>query len=124
MIGAVIGLASLAVTGLQAPGTQPPGPPASPPRPAMRQGGSIGAADYPREALRLHQEGKAVVTVHVNAKGRVSACSVAQSSGSDSLDAASCSFVRRVRFDPARDENGRPVEGDARFPMSWHLPTR
>ncbi len=95
----------------------------TPPTPSARQGGIAGASPYPAEALRLKQEGQAVLMLHVTAKGRVDTCSVAQSSGSDSLDAASCATARKVRFDPARDAQGHAVEGDARFPMSWHLPS-
>ena len=44
--------------------------------------------DYPKDALRLRQEGLSVVQLRVSTKGRVKACSVQQSSGSPSLDAA------------------------------------
>ena len=92
------------------------------PKPALQQNGLIGVSAYPTEALRLRQEGKTVLNVHVSAKGRVDTCLVAETSGSSSLDHASCEFVRHVRFDPARDETGRAVEGNTRFPMNWRLP--
>ncbi|WP_410176409.1 energy transducer TonB [Sphingomonas desiccabilis] len=88
----------------------------------MRQGGSIGKSAYPAEALKRRQDGTTTLTVHVSSKGKVTTCSITETSGSTSLDDASCAFVRSVRFDPARDENGRAVEGDARFPMTWRLP--
>lgn len=113
--------AALAGSLLQVQPSAPP-PVISPPKPAVRQDGLIGASAYPAEALRLRQEGTTILTVHVNPKGKVTTCTVAWSSGSDSLDAASCTFVRRVRFDPARDSTGGIVEGDTQFPMNWRLP--
>ncbi|WP_354296630.1 energy transducer TonB [Sphingomonas sp. 1185] len=97
---------------------------ATPPKPAARQDGSIGAFFYPPEAVARREEGKTIVTIHVTAKGKVDACSVATSSGSASLDKASCDFVRQVRFDPARDETGKAVDGSTQFPMNWHLPKK
>lgn len=95
---------------------------ATPPRPAVRQDGFVGAFFYPPEAVARREEGKTILTIHVTAKGRVDACSVATSSGSASLDKASCDFVRKIRFDPARDETGKVVDGSTQFPMNWHLP--
>ena len=94
----------------------------SPPKPAMRQDGLIGASAYPTEALRMRQEGTTILAIHVSSKGKVNACTVAESSGSLSLDEASCAFVRRVRFDPARWASHEALEGDTRFPMKWNLP--
>lgn len=82
----------------------------------------LGQSPYPGEALRLHQEGTTTLTLHVNANGRVTRCLVATSSGSPSLDRASCAFAHGVRFDPARDGAGVTVEGDTSFPMHWRLP--
>ena len=123
MIEFLVMLVITAPAGLQEqPDAQTQSAVVSPPKPSVRQDRLIGSSAYPAEALRMHQEGKAVLTVHVSPKGKVTDCSVVESSRCDSLDAASCAFVRRVRFNPARDETGRAVEGDARFPMSWHLP--
>jgi len=96
----------------------------SPPKPAMRQDGLIGASAYPTEALSLHQEGTTILAVHVSSKGKVNACTIAESSGSPVLDEASCAFVRRVRFDPARGADQQAVEGDTRFPIKWNLPLK
>lgn len=96
--------------------------PVKPPRPAMRQNGIIGASPYPADALRIKHEGTTVLVLHVTAKGRVSSCTIAESSGTKSLDDASCAFVRRLKFDPAIAAGGQAVEADTRFPMAWHLP--
>lgn len=95
----------------------------SPPRPIVAARG-LSDMDYPKEALRLRQEGLSIVTVHVNEKGRVQSCSVQQSSGALSLDDATCTFARSVRFAPARNGEGRAIEGDAPVRMNWRLPSR
>lgn len=119
----LITLVSLSAAALQAqPSPQPQKIAISTPKLKMRQNGSIGRSPYPIEALKMRQEGKTTLALHVNSKGRVTICSVAETSGSISLDKASCAFARGVRFDPARDENGRAVDGDTRFPMTWQLP--
>jgi protein TonB len=125
MILIAINLVSFALGAPQEqPSSQPQKVTISPPKPAMRQDGLIGASAYPPEALRMRQEGTTTLAVHVNSKGKVSTCTIAESSGFSSLDDASCAFVRRVRFDPARSEDGRVVEGDTQFPMKWHLPKK
>ncbi|WP_083925564.1 energy transducer TonB [Sphingomonas sp. Mn802worker] len=96
--------------------------PLKPPKPAMRQNGLIGASPYPADALRMKQEGTTVLALHVTARGRVSSCTIAKSSGTKSLDDASCAFARRLKFDPAVAAGGQAVEADTRFPMAWHLP--
>ncbi|WP_347093518.1 energy transducer TonB [Sphingomonas parapaucimobilis] len=95
-----------------------------PPKPSARQDGLIGVSNYPAEALAKHQEGRTILTIHVTAKGKVDSCSVITSSGSKSLDDATCLFARHVRFDPARDAAGQAVEADMQFPMNWRLPRR
>lgn len=78
--------------------------------------GGIYEEDYPREAVRLHQSGKVYIRFAVGADGRVSQCTVTRSSGSPSLDSATCRLIlRRFRYGPSRDAAGRPhgdvVEG-------------
>jgi|GEM_PF-2511377 len=51
--------------------------------------------DYPREAKRLHEEGRAVVTTLVAADGTPIECWVQTSSGYPDLDAISCQFILR-----------------------------
>ena len=94
----------------------------SPPRPIAP--GGLSDMDYPKEALRLRQEGLSIVTAHFDAKGRIRSCSVTQSSGSPSLDNATCTFARSIRFAPARNGEGRAIEGDAPVRMNWRLPSR
>ena len=77
---------------------------------------------YPTEALRLHQEGKVVMTLTISAKGSVVACTITTTSGSPTLDRASCEALRKQHFVPARDSAGNKVDGTLTMPMTWRLP--
>jgi len=81
------------------------------------------ADDYPAEAQRKGEEGTVQVELTVDQNGRVSACRIVRSSGSRSLDTASCSILtRRARFTPARDAEGRAVVDKITSPpIVWRL---
>jgi len=69
----------------------------------------IRAEDYPRQSIRLEEQGTVGVAFTINADGAVTECSVAISSGKPRLDEAACAMViRRWRYKPAT-ENGMPV---------------
>jgi len=79
--------------------------------------------DYPAAALRNEEQGTVSLAVAINRDGRVTQCSITTSSGSVSLDVATCSIIqRRARFTPARDESGRTVEDRADARIRWELP--
>ncbi|HET8612402.1 MAG TPA: TonB family protein, partial [Sphingomonas sp.] len=81
--------------------------------------------DYPPSALRAGEEGRTGFTLSIGADGRVTACSVTRSSGSEALDNAACRIItRRARFTPARDAEGRPTAGSYANSVSWRLPER
>lgn len=76
--------------------------------------------DYPTRMIENGDEG--VVTMHlsVTADGRVSACKVSETSGSEELDALTCSIAsRRARFMAARDASGSAVAGDYWTAVTW-----
>lgn len=102
----------------------PDGPP-----PAVRAKGQLpglfSTDDYPAAALRNDEQGTVAVTVAINPEGRVSRCVISTSSGSASLDFATCAIIqRRARFTPARDERGRAVEDRSTARIRWMLPPR
>jgi protein TonB len=69
------------------------------------------------------QAGAVGVTIKVNTDGSVSNCRVARSSGNPSADALMCQLtLRYIRFDPARDNYGRPVAQDVTFFPNWWRP--
>ena len=79
--------------------------------------------DYPAAALRAKEEGTVRAQLTVGTDGRVKACKIVHSSNSDALDSATCSILmRRARFTPARDANGRPVEDIYVTPaINWRI---
>lgn len=79
--------------------------------------------DYPREAIRNGEEGTVAVTLTVDAEGKVADCVVDVSSGSPSLDVATCRILwTRAKFTPARDAKGQPVQDTFHQRIRWELP--
>ena len=82
--------------------------------------------DYPASALRAGEQGTTGFRLEIDPTGRVTRCTVTQSSGSTVLDSATCSLItRRARFTPARDEKGNAVgaQWSSRFRWESPLPT-
>lgn len=94
----------------------------TPPSPAITRG--LTDMDYPKEALRLKQEGLSVVLAQIGANGKVETCTVQQSSGSPSLDDATCRLFGSIRFKPARDAQGKAIKAEIPLRMNWQLPSR
>jgi protein TonB len=79
--------------------------------------------DYPAEAVAAREQGLVGFALDVGPDGRVSGCTITRSSGSTSLDEATCSLISaRARFTPARDSGGAPVADHVRGRISWVLP--
>ncbi|KPL68975.1 energy transducer TonB [Erythrobacter sp. SG61-1L] len=99
----------------------PPAPPAPPPAVSKAKAAQAKGQQrwqqrimdsYPPRAIRSNTEGTVGVSVTVDAEGKVSACRVSSSSGSDILDEAACDGMQRyARFDPALDDAGHPTTG-------------
>lgn len=80
-------------------------------------------ADYPASAIRAEEQGRVGISVQVGSDGRVTGCSVTATSGSPTLDAATCRLYRqRARFTPARDDAGNPVTASYSDRIRWELP--
>ena len=57
----------------------------------------------------------------ISEAGRVSDCSVLQTTGSADVDQALCSLmIRRSRWEPARDKQGRPISVKLRYTATWN----
>jgi protein TonB len=113
-----------------APPAPPPPPP--PPRPVVSQAakargslpGLFSTDDYPQDAIRNEQQGTTAVALTIGTDGRVSGCSVTSSSGSPSLDNATCRIIRaRARYTPAKDQNGQPITDRDSARIRWVLPS-
>lgn len=108
------------------PPAAPPPPPPSQARGAKAKNQSSWAAriqdNYPSDALRMEKEGRVGVRVTIGPDGRVSACTVASSSGTPSLDRAACDGMERyARYDPALDDAGRPTTGSTSTAIVYKL---
>ena len=79
--------------------------------------------DYPAAALRKGEEGLVAVGLDIDADGSVGKCTVSESSGSGTLDAATCNIIRqRARYRPARDAEGGAMRGNDEMRIRWLLP--
>ncbi len=66
------------------------------------------------------QRGSVGITVKVNTDGRPSHCRIVRSSGSQTVDSLMCQMtLQHVRFQPARDPQGRPVAQDISWFPDW-----
>lgn len=108
----------------------PPAPPA-PPRPVISQAAKakanlasyISDDDYPQAAIRNEEQGTTGFTLTVGPDGRVADCVVTSSSGSSSLDSATCSIMkRRARFTPAKNADGSAATDKVNSRIKWVLP--
>ena len=84
--------------------------------------GSITERDYPPEAVRGHESGRVHIRFTVGINGTVSDCVVTGSSGSPSLDAATCRLIiQRFRYEPSRDSHGRPYADTVEGEHDWRM---
>jgi len=79
-----------------------------------------GQARYPLEAKKLRQEGTVVLTLYINALGRLDKIEIKESSGFPLLDEATIAAERQSRFRPAYLGN-RPVASKAEVPYRFQL---
>lgn len=77
----------------------------------------ITASDYP---AGVAADGNTRFEMRVGADGKPQSCFVTVSSGKDALDKATCNaFMKRARFTPAKDSNGRATDGRYRGNVTW-----
>lgn len=109
----------------------PPAPPPPPPAPRVSQAakargslpGLFSTDDYPQDAIRNEQQGTTAVRLTIGTDGRVVGCTVTASSGSPSLDNATCRIIRsRARYTPAKDQAGNPIQDTDSARIRWVLP--
>jgi protein TonB len=62
------------------------------------------------------------VSVTIGPDGRVTGCSVSNSSGNDDLDQAACEGMQRyARYNPALDDAGNPTTGRDSMTIVYRL---
>lgn len=108
----------------------PPAPPA-PPAPSRARGATPDGQgrwaariqeNYPSRAIRDEVEGRVGVRVQIGANGRVTSCTVNNSSGSSVLDAAACDgMTRYARYNPALDDAGNPTTDSTSTTIVYQL---
>jgi periplasmic protein TonB len=83
---------------------------------------NLNRGDYRQIAVGRLPAGRAVVSLQLNAEGVPTGCRVARSSGDAYVDAGLCPLAtRRLRFSPARDDQGRPIPYRLEFVANWAL---
>ena len=91
--------------------------------PRGNPGSWIRPDDYPARAMRAGEQGTVRFNLTIGPNGAVTACQIVGSSGSPTLDEATCRLVsRRARFNPAVDSTGAAVDGRYANAVSWRLP--
>lgn len=76
--------------------------------------------DYPTKAAQSGAIGAIEARITVNTDGRPVDCHIMQTSGHKDLDDATCViFVKRARFEPARDKSGNPLTSPYVFRVTW-----
>jgi protein TonB len=79
--------------------------------------------DYRPRWIQEELSGTARFTLQIDARGKVTGCTITRSTGHPALDTATCDLVsKRARFDAARDGNGKPVAGSYSNSVRWSIP--
>jgi protein TonB len=75
---------------------------------------------YPDSARREGREGQVMLRVLIDERGETKTVEVSRSSGSDTLDQAAASAIKRWRFHPARSGD-QPIESWVSVPIDFRL---
>lgn len=95
---------------------------ADPTTAAVPIGNPYSPDDFPESALRQGVSGRVRVEVTVSPEGKPLRCAPVAPSGSEVLDAVSCSSImKRGRFKPALDNEGRPSISVVRQTANWFI---
>jgi TonB family protein len=93
------------------------------PIPATSPSNWVNEADYPADARAAGQSGVVGFRLDIDITGRVTGCTITETSGSPSLDVTTCTLMsRRARFHPARGPNAEPIASLWRSRVHWDLP--
>jgi protein TonB len=84
--------------------------------------GDITGRDYPKAAAEAGAQGIVGLRFTVGVNGRVTDCQVTRSSGNRDLDETTCRLIlKRFRYEPSRDANGRPYPDVVTGEQQWEL---
>ncbi len=127
-IGTLPGLGDPVGTGPVDFGIPGPGPIVSPfdpvgARPKGNTSRWVTNDDYRSRWILEEMASTARFSLAIDARGKVTGCTVTRSTGHAPLDAATCDLVtKRARFDAARDGSGKPVAGSYSGVITWQIP--
>jgi TonB family protein len=84
--------------------------------------GLFSDADYPEAAVMRGQGGRVGFALLITEDGRVADCMIVSTSGVPSLDSQACALLRiRARFEPARDNDGKPAKDSVVGGIVWRM---
>lgn len=120
LIGPVTGPVDFGIPGTT-PATSPFDPVGATPR--GNPGTWVTNSDYRPRWIREDLSGSASFTLAIDARGKVTGCTINRSTGHAVLDTATCQLVsKRARFEAARDGTGKPVAGSFTGSITWKIP--
>ncbi|WP_284124728.1 energy transducer TonB [Parerythrobacter aestuarii] len=91
--------------------------------PKARNGDWVTDNDYRTSWITREWEGTAGFRLTIGTNGKVTNCTITNSTGYAALDKATCSLVtRRAKFDPARNDQGETVSGTFSSAVLWQIP--
>lgn len=82
----------------------------------------LSSDDYPSDAVRKQQSGATRVVALIDEKGQIADCSIIETSGIALLDVQTCLVMRRGKFTPAIDADGKPARGIFEQRIRWQMP--
>lgn len=81
--------------------------------------GNLTRGDYRRIRSFGSPGGRAVLGIEISPEGRLTRCLPLSGSGNVGLDMELCRLLGRTRWEPARDESGRPVPVSLSYVATW-----
>ena len=93
---------------------------AEPPKGSLQ--GLLRVNDYPMYLVAKGIQGSVGIRIRIEADGRISECSIVDSSGNDSLDSHTCTLLkRRASYTPAMGHDRKPVWSFTFGRVTWRL---
>ncbi len=91
--------------------------------PANNPGTWVTNSDYPIRAMMEEMEGTTGFRLSYDADGQPKTCDITSPSGHAELDEATCRLaMERARFNPGRNQVGKPVGGTYSNRVRWKIP--
>ena len=76
---------------------------------------------YPRRLIKLRVEGETKLELYIDATGAVERVEIISSVPPQRFESAAIQAMKRVRYEPARDEKGNPIAGRVIETLEWRI---